>query len=127
MNKSEGAILRQKLEKEVFSIGRKKPELMKSVIRILQMIGQFAEGMNQTVSKENSEFPEGSLNMKKIGRAIRTVRRRCDMTLKNLSDKIGVTESFLSMVENGRRAASVDNLNKIAEALSVPTTDFLKS
>ena len=127
MNKPRTEDMRQKLEEEVFRIGQMKPELMQSVIRILQMIGQFSDGLNQTFSKENSGIREGSLNMKKIGQAIRTVRRQSNKTLKELAAQIGVTESFLSMLENGKRAASVENLNKIADALGVPTTNFLKT
>lgn len=39
-----------------------------------------------------------------IGAGLRTLRQSCDLTLRQMAETIGVSHSFLSQLENGRRA-----------------------
>lgn len=54
-----------------------------------------------------------------LGLVICTIRERSDMTAKQLGAKAGLSVSFLSDVENGKRGVSAYNLAKIAHVLGV--------
>lgn len=55
----------------------------------------------------------------KIGERIRNFRQKKKFTLRELSQATGLSISFLSDIENGRRLPSLENLSKIAKALDV--------
>lgn len=61
---------------------------------------------------------------KEIGCRIKAGRLAKKMTLKELSNKTGLSISFLSMVERGRTSVAIVSLKKIADALSLDVTDF---
>jgi transcriptional regulator with XRE-family HTH domain len=52
-----------------------------------------------------------------IGSSLRAVRRRRGMTLRQVADAAGVTESFLSQVERDIASPSIATLRRIAVAL----------
>jgi transcriptional regulator with XRE-family HTH domain len=52
-----------------------------------------------------------------LGRAIRSRRRRLDLTLVALASRSGLSQPFLSQVENGRARPSMDSLYRVAQAL----------
>ena len=52
-----------------------------------------------------------------IGASLRAVRRRRGMTLRQVADAAGVTESFLSQVERDIASPSIATLRRIAVAL----------
>ncbi len=56
-------------------------------------------------------------------RAIRIVRRR---TLREVAERAGLSESFLSQVERGRASASIASLRRIAEGLGVSMADLFQ-
>ena len=56
-------------------------------------------------------------------RAIRIARRR---TLREVAERAGLSESFLSQVERGRSSASIASLRRIAEALGVSIADLFE-
>ncbi len=56
-------------------------------------------------------------------RAIRLARRR---TLREVAERAGLSESFLSQVERGRSSASVASLRRIADALGVTIADLFQ-
>lgn len=55
---------------------------------------------------------------------IRTRRRALNLTMKQLSAAVGVTEAAISHYETGRREPDPDMLGRIANALGV-TVDYL--
>ncbi|MGY3717649.1 helix-turn-helix domain-containing protein [Sutcliffiella cohnii] len=55
---------------------------------------------------------------------IRLLRTEQKLTLKDLSEKTGLSVSFLSQVERGSSSLAITSLKKIADALEVPITDF---
>jgi transcriptional regulator with XRE-family HTH domain len=52
-----------------------------------------------------------------LGQRIREVRRRNNVTLRELAEEVGVTESFVSQVERGVANPSMATLRRIADAL----------
>ena len=55
---------------------------------------------------------------------IREARKAKSLVMKELAQKIGVTESTISMYENGKREPDFETLIRIADALDV-STDYL--
>src|SRR4030043_2351226 len=62
--------------------------------------------------------------MKTIGLKIRELRIHQGRKLKELSQKVGVTASFLSQVERGVAVPSISSLKKISDALNMSITSF---
>jgi transcriptional regulator with XRE-family HTH domain len=54
-----------------------------------------------------------------LGARIRTLRRATPLTLRQLSERAGVTESFLSQVERGVTSPSIASVQRIARALGL--------
>jgi transcriptional regulator with XRE-family HTH domain len=59
-----------------------------------------------------------------IGARIKTHRQGNHLTLKQLAEKVGCTDAYLSQVEHGRVSPSISSLKKIADALQTKITDF---
>ena len=53
-----------------------------------------------------------------IIKKIKRLRKSQDMTLNELAQKTGLTESYLSRIENSRSAPPISTLSRIAEVLS---------
>jgi predicted XRE-type DNA-binding protein len=62
---------------------------------------------------------------KLIGRRVRAERLRQDLTLTEIADSSGLTNSQVSQVERGINAASVWALVRIADSLGVRVSAFL--
>lgn len=60
-----------------------------------------------------------------VGRQIRRLRKMRELTLKQLGKQTGYSVSYLSQIENGHANLSLRVLREIAQALGVPTIDFL--
>ena len=58
----------------------------------------------------------------KLGQVIRTFRRQESISLEELSKKMGVTGSYLSLIENDKRNISVVDLQKLATIFKIPLT-----
>jgi len=54
-----------------------------------------------------------------LGARIRTLRRDAGMTLRQLADKAGFTESFLSQVERGVASPSIASVQRLAHGLGL--------
>jgi transcriptional regulator with XRE-family HTH domain len=65
--------------------------------------------------------------MDEIFKKIRVLRKKYNMKLKDLSEKTGLSVSFLSQVERGSTSLAIISLKKIADALDVPITDFFEN
>ena len=65
----------------------------------------------------------GEVDVGKGLRAIRLARRR---TLRDVAERAGLSESFLSQVERGRSSASIASLRRIADALGVSMADLFQ-
>ena len=63
----------------------------------------------------------------KIGARIRAARGIKGMTQERLSEAAGISVSYISEIENGHRALSIDVMERIADVLDVPPEWLLKS
>ncbi len=59
-----------------------------------------------------------------IGQRIKARRQSNHLTLRQLGEKAGCSDAYLSQIENGRVSPSISTLKKIAEALQAKITDF---
>lgn len=59
-----------------------------------------------------------------IGQRIRVRRLSNHLTLRQLGEKAGCSDAYLSQIENGRVSPSISTLKRIAEALQAKITDF---
>ena len=60
-----------------------------------------------------------------VGRRLRHHRRRLGLTLAELGERVGLSTSALSLIENGRREPRVSTLGTLATALQVDTSALL--
>lgn len=61
-----------------------------------------------------------------IGEHIRTARVRANLTQEAVSLRTGIRISTISEIENGHRAALLDSLIRIADAIGVPLADLVR-
>jgi hypothetical protein len=61
-----------------------------------------------------------------IGHVLRDLRTRDHRTLREVSEKAGVSLGYLSEVERGQKEASSELLSSIADALGVTTAQMLR-
>ncbi|XZH36947.1 helix-turn-helix domain-containing protein [Clostridium perfringens] len=62
-----------------------------------------------------------------IGKKLRELRKDKSLTLRALAKKSGVSQSYISDLENEKNnKPSIDILNKLANALEVSITNFLE-
>ena len=57
--------------------------------------------------------------LKKLGKRIRELRRREDMTQAGLAEKCNLSNNFIAQLERGRTAPSIGTLDKLSTALRV--------
>ena len=74
-----------------------------------------------------TEHQEDTLSLRRaIGLVLRDLRSRDHKTLREVSEKAGVSLGYLSEVERGQKEASSELLSSIAEALGVSTAQLLR-
>ena len=61
-----------------------------------------------------------------VGERLRAIRRMRRCTLREVADRSGLSESFLSQVERGISNASIASLRRIADALRVTVADLFE-
>jgi transcriptional regulator with XRE-family HTH domain len=61
-----------------------------------------------------------------LGTRIRRVRRQRGITLERLSRDTGLSRSYLSRIENGRKTPPLETLQRLAEALQVAVAVLLE-
>lgn len=61
---------------------------------------------------------------KQLGRQIATLRRSKKLTQEKLAEKTGYSIEFISLVERGINAPSVDGCERIAKTLHVSVKDL---
>ncbi len=71
-----------------------------------------------------SNSGDREINLKEIGDTIKKIRREKGMKLKEVAEKTGLSNGFLSQVENGQAQISLVNLWRIAGILGVPLAVF---
>jgi len=63
----------------------------------------------------------------KVAQKIAALRKDSSMTLKVLGQASGLSDAYLSRVENGKTAINIANLSKVAHALGVELSAFFES
>lgn len=67
----------------------------------------------------------GELNLEvSIGRRVRLLRQRLQLTATDLAAQAGLSPGMLSKIENGGTSPSLSTLRALARALNVPMTNF---
>jgi transcriptional regulator with XRE-family HTH domain len=56
----------------------------------------------------------------KIGETIKKIRKEKGITQINFSKKCGISQTYLSQIENNERNPTVDILERISNALEIP-------
>ena len=59
------------------------------------------------------------IDYKEIGARIRSERRKQNLTQEQLSEKAGISESFLGLIERGGRTLSIETMVNLANALNL--------
>ena len=63
--------------------------------------------------------------LKKIGKNIRFLRKKLNLSQIDLAVAVGIDRSYLSEIENGKRNVTIMLLQNIATILSVKIEDLL--
>lgn len=56
----------------------------------------------------------------KIGKNIKVIRVNKEMTQKELADMLGITTTYLSLIENNAKKPSLTLVEKISKTLEIP-------
>ena len=56
---------------------------------------------------------------------VRRLRAKKGLSQKALADKVGISVSYVSMLERGQRSPPLETVEKVAKALSVPPASLL--
>lgn len=59
-----------------------------------------------------------------VGHRLRVFRERQGLSLRALAERCGLSINAISRIERGENSPTVSSLNRLADALSVPITDF---
>jgi transcriptional regulator with XRE-family HTH domain len=65
--------------------------------------------------------------MEQLGPKLRSLRKRKQLSLKQLADRVGCSPSYLSMVENSKIDPGVSRLKRIADGLGVTIVDLFQA
>lgn len=65
-------------------------------------------------------------DFKYIGENVRKIRKSKNLTLEQLAELVGISESFLGVAERGASGFSTETIIKISDALNVTTDSLLK-
>jgi transcriptional regulator with XRE-family HTH domain len=56
---------------------------------------------------------------------VRRLREKKKLSQKALADKVGISVSYVSMLERGQRSPPLETIEKMAKALGVPAASLL--
>jgi transcriptional regulator with XRE-family HTH domain len=56
---------------------------------------------------------------------VRRLRSKKHLSQKALADKVGISVSYVSMLERGQRSPPLETIEKMAKALGVPPANLL--
>ena len=69
-------------------------------------------------------LPEDAF-LKELGRRLRQARKRAGLSQSELASRIGRSQSFIYLVEDGQQNSHIGNLKQLADALNVQLRDML--
>ncbi|ASS75084.1 hypothetical protein CIG75_08910 [Tumebacillus algifaecis] len=59
-----------------------------------------------------------------IGMQLKKIRKQTGLSVKELADRAGVSQSYIYAIESGNRGANATKLSSIAHALGIPVADL---
>jgi len=62
-----------------------------------------------------------------LGERIREERKRAALTMEELAELAGISTSFLAYIETKHKKASLETIEKIADALRIPVADLFRT
>lgn len=95
-------------------------DYLRKPVREDELLGAVRRAL---AAKGLSLLPEEELH-RNIGSAIRDLRKKRTLTLKQLAKRTGLSVSLLSQIERAESSASVTSLYKIAHALKIRLTEL---
>ena len=81
------------------------------------------DGSDAAVTGEES--PAAATVAPQLGPALRRRRKAAGMTMQELADQCGLSQPFLSQIENSRAMPSLITLHRVAQALGTTTVGLL--
>lgn len=72
-------------------------------------------------------MPTNIITTREIGEAIRKRRKELGLSQEQLSERVGVSYQQIQRYENGSSMLNVENVQRIAKALSLPVTTFFEA
>lgn len=63
---------------------------------------------------------------KRLGVAIRTLRKEADLSQEKLAERAGLTLNFTGEIERGEKLASLETVVRLGSALGMTGADLLK-
>ena len=63
----------------------------------------------------------------KVGQRIKELRNEIGISQEALANRAEIDRTYVTDVENGRRNISIENLEKLVNALEIPFKDFFNS
>lgn len=64
-------------------------------------------------------------NQHRVGKNIRFLRRRMNMSINKLARAVSITPSFLGLVERGERGLRIENLCKLSSVFGITLDDLV--
>lgn len=61
-----------------------------------------------------------------VGNALRAARRRTQLSQTSLAERAGVHRTYISLLERGRKSATVSMLYKLCKALNIRVSKLLQ-
>jgi DNA-binding NtrC family response regulator len=98
-------------------------DYLRKPVREDELLGAVRRAL---AAKGLSLLPEEELH-KNIGAAIRDLRKKRSLTLKQLAKRTGLSVSLLSQIERAESSASVTSLYKIAHALKIRLSEMFQN
>lgn len=62
----------------------------------------------------------------RFGRTVRTRREATGLSQEDLADRAGLHRTYVSLIERGRRTASIAVVEKLADALGTSMTELMR-
>ena len=62
----------------------------------------------------------------RYGKAVRKLRMKKKISQEDFADKCGLHRTYISDVELGKRNVSLENIERIANALEISLSDFFR-
>lgn len=60
-----------------------------------------------------------------LNKALRLIRAFYDVSQSDLSDRLGISKSYLSEIESGKKQPSIDILNKYSAQFDIPLSSIM--